>query len=180
MSAMSFWIWPSLNGETSSAGASTREICVGRWSRQRTRGSISICVQRLARHLAGTNGASRSAHQRAPALEGFRHIEVRHGTKLGIRISIPRRARRVRLGRFLLLPTTQHVIGAVCARALPGGVSPGQCPQTHKTLTQAEGRRGQLDLFGLALEHRGHEAVPRRPGQAQGSSKGQISGIPYP
>ena len=120
MSAMSFWIWPSLNGETSSAGASTREICVGRWSRQRTRASISICVQRLARHLAGTNGASRSAHQRAPALEGFRHIEVRHGTKLGIRISIPRRARRVRLGRFLLLPTTQHVIGAVCARALPG------------------------------------------------------------
>jgi hypothetical protein len=64
MSAMSFWIWPSLNGETSSAGASTREICVGRWSRQRTRGTISICVQRLARHLAGTNGA---VAQRSPA-----------------------------------------------------------------------------------------------------------------
>jgi hypothetical protein len=48
----------------------------------------------------------RSTHQRAPALERFRHIKVRHGTQFGIRLSFPRRARRARRGaRFLLLPT---------------------------------------------------------------------------
>ena len=177
MSAMSFWIWPSLNGETSSAGASTREICVGRWSRQRTRASISICVQRLARHLAGTNGA---VAQRSPACTSPGRFSAHRGASWDqARDPYQHPPSRPPRPPWPFSPPAHHAArhwGGV----RPGTSGPGQGPQTHKTLTQAEGRRGQLDLFGLALEHRGHEAAPRRPGQAQGSSKGQISGIPYP
>ena len=40
MSAISFWIWPSLNGDSSSAGASTREIWRRGRARQRTAAQI--------------------------------------------------------------------------------------------------------------------------------------------
>ena len=180
---MSFWIWPSLNGETSSAGASTREICVGRWLRHRTRGNVSICVQQLAWHRpAGRKGAWSHVASRAALTSVHQPWNV-FGTSRCVMGpssgSVSASSAAPTVAGFSSCPPRSTVIvttiGAVCALALPGGVSPEPNPQTHKT---RGARRGQFDLFGLALEHRGLSRSTTPGPSASGSSKGQISGFP--